>query len=433
MSKQPNKSQQKSHTPKDQIAQDESVLPLGQQAGKMVVLHSAVLFASAVVIFAGIKAASAILTPVLLALFVAILLLVPLRWLYSKGCPSALAFAIVGGTILLLFLGFGWLMTNALRDFIKNSDNYTDKIVGNLDMLETKVRDYGFTLGFTLPEDASENGDTNASTAEKPTASAATKIEEETTQTGDTPEDSASDKNSENPEDAYLEEMPPMPGYSKLDPKLLMRWVTWWAAQLTHFGENLLMFLIILMFMIFEAARFPAKLEKAFGGSPVTNEHFHKIVDDIRRYIVFKGMSNLLSCTVVTIFYFSIGVKYALLWGLIAFFFYFIPNIGAIISAIPPLLLVFVDQNIGGVVILVVGLVMIESVIGYGIEPRLLGHGLGISTVVVFLSLIFWSWLLGPIGLLLAAPLTIVVKIILQAFDETRWVAILLDDKVPAK
>jgi AI-2 transport protein TqsA len=227
--------------------------------------------------------------------------------------------------------------------------------------------------------------------------------------------------------------MPPLPGYSKLDPKLLMEWVTWGAAQLAHLGENLLLFLIILMFMVFEAARFPAKLEKAFGGSPITNDHFRKIVDDIRRYIVFKGMSNLLSCVVVTRFYFAIGVDYALLWGLIAFFFYFIPNIGAIISAIPPLLLIFVEQNIGGAVTLVVGLVIIESIIGYGIEPRLLGHGLGISTVVVFLSLIFWGWLLGPIGLILAAPLTIVTKIVLQAFEETRWVAVLLDEKVPAQ
>jgi predicted PurR-regulated permease PerM len=154
-------------------------------------------------------------------------------------------------------------------------------------------------------------------------------------------------------------------------------------------------------------------------------------VDDVRRYIVYKGIINLLSCTIVTVFYYTIGVKYAVLWGLIAFFLYFIPNIGAMISAIPPLLLIFIDNGLSGALTLVIGLFVIESLIGYGLEPRLLGHGLGISTVVVFLSLIFWGWLLGPIGLFLAAPLTIVVKIVLQAFDETRWMAILLDEKIP--
>ena len=399
MSKKSNSSQRagESHQ-QEQKNSDELISPLKQ----MVVFRSAILFAAVVVILAGIKAASSILTPVLLALFVTILLLVPLRWLYTKGCPSGLAFAIVGGTILLLFLGLGWLMTSSLKDFIHNSGDYSEKIVKNAAIIETKAREYGFTLGFTTPEDQAE-------TSSEPVAT-------------------ASDEENEIDE---MSEMPPLPGYSKLDPKLLMHWVTWGAEQLSHFGENFLVFLIILMFMIFEAARFPAKLEKAFGGSPITNDHFRQIADDIRRYIVFKGISNLLSCTVVTIFYFTIGVNYALLWGLIAFFLYFIPNIGALISAIPPLLLIFVEQELPGVVTLVVGLLVIEAIIGYGIEPRLLGHGLGISTVVVFLSLIFWGWLLGPIGLFLAAPLTIVVKIVLQAFDETRWIAILLDEKVP--
>jgi len=410
--------------PQAQTAQNEPSSPLGQQVGKMVVLRSAVLFASVVVILGGIKVASVILTPVLLALFVTILLLVPLRWLYAKGCPSGLAFVIVGGTILLLFLGIGWFAFNSLGDFVKNSDNYTEKIVNNLDVLETKSREYGFTLGHTLPEDQVENGDASNATTDKSTASAVIEMTKDTTE---------SDDSAEKSKDAYLVEMPQLPSYSELDPQMLMHWATWGATKLSKLGENLFLFLIILMFMIFEAARFPAKLEKAFGDSPITNDHFRQIVDDIRRYIVFKGIVNLLSCVTVTIFYCTIGVKYALLWGLISFFLSFIPNIGTIIAAIPPLLLIFVDQSIGGVITLVVGLVIIESIIGYGIEPRLLGHGLGISTVVVFLSLIFWSWLLGPIGLILAAPLTIVTKIVLQAFDETRWIAVLIDEKKPTK
>ena len=110
-------------TPWDQNTTGETVSPLKQ----MIVLRSAVLFAAVIVILAGIKAVSGILTPILLALFVTILLLVPLHWLYKKGCPSGLAFVIVGGTIFLLFLGIAWLAANSLKDFLHHSGEYSEK------------------------------------------------------------------------------------------------------------------------------------------------------------------------------------------------------------------------------------------------------------------------------------------------------------------
>ena len=396
---------------------------IGSQLNQMVVFRSAVLAASVVIILAGIKAAGSILTPVLLALFVAILLLVPLRWLQNKGIPALASFGIVGGTIFLIFLAIGWVFTNSLHDFMQNSDKYTAKFVESANAIEAKAQEYGYTL---WPSKLNEENtqDSNAS-AEQMSEEPLTAIQENNT-------DASNEENIEDAEAVETNEMPPIPeSYEKLDAKLVMDWIRWGVGQFGHFAENVFLILIVLMFMIFEAAKFPAKLQKAFGGSPITNEHFHTIAEDIRRYIVFKAISNALSCVTVTIFYYVIGVEYALLWGVIAFFLYFIPNIGALISAIPPLLLIFVDQGTNSAITLIVGLLIIESVIGYGIEPRLLGHGLGISTVVVFLSLIFWGWLLGPIGLFLAAPLTIVVKIILQAFDETRWVAVLLAEKAP--
>jgi len=397
---------------------------IGPQLNQMVVFRSAVLAASVVVILAGIRAASSILTPVLLALFVAILLLVPLRWLQNKGIPALASFGIVGGTIFLIFFAIGWVFTNSLHDFMRNSDKYTAKFVESANAIEAKAQEYGYTLWPSKLNE--ENTQDNNDTAIERTPKESQTITQENTG------DILNDEDTENMEIAETNEMPPVPGsYEKLDAKLVMDWIRWGVGQFGHFTENVFLILIVLMFMIFEAAKFPAKLQKAFGGSPITNEHFHTIADDIRRYIVFKAISNALSCVTVTIFYYVIGVEYALLWGVIAFFFYFIPNIGALISAIPPLLLIFVDQGTNGAITLITGLLIIESIIGYGIEPRLLGHGLGISTVVVFLSLIFWGWLLGPIGLFLAAPLTIVVKIILQAFDETRWVAVLLAEKAP--
>jgi len=378
-----------------------------------IVFRFLVMVASAVVIFAGIRAANAIVAPVFLALFLTIILIVPFRWLKLKGFSDFFALVIVIGSTVAVFLGIGWMVGNSLNDFSKQLPKYNEKIQLEVGKIEKYINNYGFAIFSIMPpKDSPASG--SSQVKEKNLS------EHETT--GELPETEVMEPVAEGHEEPTL---------VQLDIEKVMGWVRWGANELRHFAESGFLVLIIALFMIFEAARFPEKVNRAFGGGPITNEHFHRIASDIRRYLLFKGGSNLISVTLVTIFYLIIGVPYALLWGLIAFFLYFIPNIGSIIAAIAPVLLVFMDQGIQGALILIVGLAIIESFIGYGLEPRILGHGLGISTVVVFLSLIFWGWILGPTGLFLAAPLTIMVKIILQAFKETEWIAILLGDNSP--
>jgi len=130
----------------------------------------------------------------------------------------------------------------------------------------------------------------------------------------------------------------------------------------------------------------------------------------------------------VTIWLLILGVDFAMLWGLLAFFFNFVPNIGSIIAAIPPVVLAIVQPGMGlGVATWVaIGYALINIVIGNVVEPRVMGRGLGLSTLVVFLSLIFWGAVLGPVGMLLSVPLTIIARIILAGHERTRWIAILL-------
>jgi predicted PurR-regulated permease PerM len=125
-----------------------------------------------------------------------------------------------------------------------------------------------------------------------------------------------------------------------------------------------------------------------------------------------------------------IGVDYALLWGLIAFLLNYVPNIGSIIAAIPAVLLALVQ--LGPVhAVLVAGLYLIVNVVmGNAVEPRLMGKSLGLSTLVVFLSLVFWGWVLGPVGMLLSVPLTMIMKIALEVNPSTRWLAIMLGSDV---
>ena len=119
-------------------------------------------------------------------------------------------------------------------------------------------------------------------------------------------------------------------------------------------------------------------------------------------------------------------MDYPLLWAVLAFALNYIPTVGSIIALIPPVLLSIVQLGFVEAIIILIGYVVINTIMGNILEPKFMGKGLGLSTLVVFLSLIFWGWVLGPIGMLLSVPLTITIKIALDSADETRWLAILL-------
>ncbi len=224
---------------------------------------------------------------------------------------------------------------------------------------------------------------------------------------------------------AVKKEKPPL---FTLDAKSVMYWAAQSLTELRRMAEGGFLVLIFMIFMIFEAAGFPAKVDRAFGKEgPINNEHFHRIAEDIRRYLFLKAISSLMSAAAATFVYWVFGVPATLF---VAFFLYFIPNVGGTLAAIIPGMLIFMTYDVQGLLLYILCLVAIECSIAYGIEPRMLGHGLGISTMVIILSLFTWGWLLGPIGLFLAAPLTIMVKIIFQAFKETEWIAILLGNKI---
>ena len=141
------------------------------------------------------------------------------------------------------------------------------------------------------------------------------------------------------------------------------------------------------------------------------------IVSGITGLVIFISLSIL-------------NVDYAILWGIIAFFFNFIPNIGSILAAIPAVLLSFLQFDISIMLLVVLIYGIVNIVMGNIIEPKYLGKELGLSTLVVFISLVFWGWLLGPVGMILSIPLTIIAKIILENNESTRWVAILLSRKI---
>ena len=179
-------------------------------------------------------------------------------------------------------------------------------------------------------------------------------------------------------------------------------------------------------FILSEAAGFPCKLRAIQGNQSLALEKYGEIARGVNRYLGIKTLTSLLTGATVALALSLQGLDYAIMWGVVAFFFNFIPNIGSIIAAIPAVLLSLVQ--LGGGAALVTGGIyfFVNIVIGSIIAPRVMGKGVGLSVLVVFLSLAFWGWVLGPVGMLLSVPLTMAVRIALEGTDNTRWLAILL-------
>ena len=199
--------------------------------------------------------------------------------------------------------------------------------------------------------------------------------------------------------------------------------------------------LLILAFALGEAAVFPAKLRAVTGDRLASDERLANIVEEVQGYLVIKTLVSLGTGLLLGLWTWSMGLDSPLLLGLIAFVLNYVPTIGSVIASVPALVLAFVDFDAAGSAIagfdlqrtIVVGLgyLAVNVVFGNWLEPTLMGRRLGLSTLVVVLSLVFWGWLWGPVGALLSVPLTMVAKIMTENTKDLKWVAVLLDKNPP--
>ncbi len=192
-----------------------------------------------------------------------------------------------------------------------------------------------------------------------------------------------------------------------------------------------LLILLTVVFILLEASGFPAKLRAI---SPEAENRLHSathMLDNIRRYMAVKTITSGVTGGLIAVWLILLGGSNPLLWGLLAFALNFVPNIGSIIAAIPPVMIALLQNDPQGAVWIAGGYLVINQIIGSLIEPRVMGQSVGLSTLVVFVSLVFWGWVLGPIGMLLSVPLTATARIALEQDPRTRWVAVLLGSQVP--
>lgn len=196
--------------------------------------------------------------------------------------------------------------------------------------------------------------------------------------------------------------------------------------ELTTLVSNALLVILLVVFMLFEVTPAMDKLRVLLGGPHANLEQFADAAAQLKRYLVVKTYLSMITGTLCGVCLAVVGVDFPLLWGLLTFLLNYIPSIGAAIALIPPVVIALLTLGPGAALAALISCLVVNFVIGNMVEPRLMGVTLGLSTLVVFVSMLFWGWVWGPIGALFAVPVTMLLRSGLQVSEDTRWLAVLL-------
>lgn len=334
--------------------------------------------AAFVVVVAGMRTAATLVVPFLLSLFLAILSGPPLAWLRKRGMSRTGSLIIVLSVLTVGSLGLGVLIAGTINRFVREWPTLyqprANELVQQWDAwVASEIRERSWLSSLKM-EDLQKLWDSWA------------------------------------------------------DPGTLMQQFVFAMRTAGSLLSEAALILITAVFLVAEASVLPDKLRMMSPDAERRFADLTRIADEVNRYMAIKTWVSLLTAVLVAIGLKVIGVEFAMLWGLLTFFLNYVPNIGSILSAVPPVLLALVQPG-GGVGMCLAALILqlvVNGIVGYLIEPRWMGRGLGISTLIVFVSLVFWGWVLGPVGMLISVPLTMAVKIALESSDDTRWIAILM-------
>ena len=328
-----------------------------------------VVFAAFVIVVSGLKMAGPLLVPFLLAVFIAMIVSPLLAWLKSFRVPSVLAILMV--VLLLLGVGLilGAVIGSSLTDFRHEVPAYSQK----LSAMSERAQQWLSLRGFEIDAQQWQNS---------------------------------------------------------FDPGAVMKLVGSTLASFGNVMTNAVMILLTVIFILTENIGFGEKLRLA-RGKGVSAEWLSKFSGSVHSYLAIKAAISAGTGVIIFIWLTILGVDYAVLWGLLAFLLNFVPTVGSFIAAVPAVLLALVQLGALYAGLSLGGFIVVNLVMGNVIEPRLMGKGLDLSPLVVFVSLVLWGWVLGPVGMLLSIPLTIMIKIALESQHETRWISIMLGGTNP--
>ena len=324
-------------------------------------------FASFVVIIAGVKMASQVVVILFLAIFISSIFSTLLKVLQKKHIPRLFSYFI----ILLIVSGIGvmlaYVINISLNDFLTNLPTYEEKLKNTILNLLHFAQDSGIQI-----DKAKIMGALNFNS--------------------------------------------------------FFGFTTNIIGSIGTFLSKFLLVVIGVAFILAESKSFQTKLRVIFRNNAKKLEHFNLFSFNIQKYFVVKSFTSFLTGFIITIVLTLFGVDYPVLWGVIAMLFNFVPVVGSIIASIPAVLLTFMNLDINTTIWVIVLYVIINISISNILEPKLMRKELGLSPLVIFFSLIFWGYILGIVGMFLAVPITMTLKIAFDSNTSTHWLGILMSD-----
>ncbi|STY63363.1 AI-2E family transporter [Mannheimia haemolytica] len=331
-----------------------------------------VAIASIIIILAGIKLSNEIVVPFLLSLFIAIICSPMIKFMTKRKVPLWLAITIL---LIVFILGFSFLagiINNTLQEFTNAIPQYKIQLSSRIQVILELAHRWHIPLTLSQEEIM-----------------------------------------------------------SKFDPSSIMNLVSKLLMGLSGALSNIFVIFLVVIFMLLEMP--VAKYKLALALSPdddLSNEkeYINQVLEGVIGYLGVKTFVSLLTGGLVWILLETLGVEYAILWAILTFLLNYVPNIGSILAGIPIVIQALVLNGFSIGLGTLIGIVIINMIIGNVLEPKLMGKKLGLSTLVVFLSLLFWGWLLGTVGMLLSVPLTMACKVALESNKATEKYAVLFSD-----
>lgn len=207
-----------------------------------------------------------------------------------------------------------------------------------------------------------------------------------------------------------------------IDPSSVLGFISGLVNGLLSAVTSLLFLLAMILFMCVDASSLPARLAAVPGASPELGDSLAGFAKGTRSYLLVTTVFGFIVAVIDTIALAIMGIPLAIVWGLLAFITNYIPNVGFIIGLVPPVLLGLLVGGPGLAIAVLVVYCVVNLVIQSIIQPKFIGDAVGLSVTVTFLSLILWAWILGPLGAILAVPMSLLAKAVLvDRDDDNRW------------
>ena len=369
--------------------------------------------ACVVLIVTGLKMASSLFIPVMMGLFIALLSMPILNWLDRHGLPRPLAVLMTVLIDLLILGGIVFLTSGVVGDFNEKSGDYTER-------LRRQAEEFSVTMDEQLVRleqfwrTAGGAGElVKADDAKGPEASGA--------------------ERGGGGEEGMLGAFRPTMTFRELfnlywDSGRVMETLGGFNVvnRFTSLASQTFFALIVMIFVLAESGSYAQKMLEVLRVRGPDLTRFRSITQDIQKYLGIKTAASAATGLLATLTCVIFKIDFPLLWGLLAFLFNYVPAIGSILAGIPPVLLGLILHGFWPALGVMACYLIINVTIGNFLEPMLLGERFGISTVIVILSVLFWGFVWGPVGMLLAVPLTMLVKVMLDNSSDLRWISALM-------